>query len=65
MIETVTTQEATEILRACGMRISLETIRLGIEQGAYPFGICIRTEKSPVYQVFKKQLDQWIAERST
>lgn len=65
MIETLTAQEATELLRSYGMKISLETMRNGLQQGVYPFGIYIQNEKSPVYQIFKKQLDQWIAERDT
>ena len=34
-----------------------------IEEGVYPFGLCIKTDGSAVYQIFKRLLDEWIAER--
>lgn len=55
--------EATEKLRGMGMRISAPTLINGIEQGLYPFGIVIRTEKgSPVCQVFERKLMEWAKE---
>lgn len=45
------------------MSISPDTLRRGIEQGVYPFGLCIKTDGSAVYQIFKRLLDEWIAER--
>lgn len=64
-IETMTPQEATEELRAMGLKISVPTLRLGIQQGAYPFGICIKSQNgAPVYQIFRKQFDAWCRERS-
>ena len=39
-------------------------MRRGIEQGVYPFGLCIKTDGSAVYQIFKRLLDEWIAERA-
>ena len=65
MIETFTIREAAAYLREHGMKISAEALSAGLEQGAYPFGICIRLERSPVYQIFKRLLDEWIAERAT
>lgn len=65
IIETMTPQRACERLRETGMSVGLDTMRAGIEQGAYPFGICIRTEKgNPVYQIFGKLLEDWIRERA-
>lgn len=63
MIRTMTPQEAAEVLRQHGMRISPDTLRYGLEQGVYPFGLCIQCDKQPVYQIFAKLLYQWIAER--
>lgn len=40
-----------------------DTLADGLEQGVYPFGVCIRTDRSRVFQIFKKKLDAWIAER--
>ena len=41
MIEVLTAQEATEILRSEGLKISADTIRNGIQQGVFPFGDCV------------------------
>ena len=64
IILTMTPQGAAEYLRASGMSISPDTLRRGIEQGVYPFGLCIKTDGSAVYQIFKRLLDEWIAERA-
>ena len=63
IISTMTPQSAAEYLRERGMSISPDTLRRGIEQGVYPFGLCIKTDGSSVYQIFKRLLDEWIAER--
>ena len=57
IISTMTPQGAAEYLRACGMSISPDTLRRGIEQGVYPFGLCIKTDGSAVYQIFKRPLE--------
>ena len=36
----------------------------GLEQGAYPFGICIRMDGERVFQIFGVLLDACIAERT-
>ena len=48
IIQTMTPQSAAEYLRARGMSISPDTLRRGIEQGVYPFGLCIKTDGSAV-----------------
>lgn len=63
-IATLTPQDAAQYLRDRGLSISPDTLRQGIKQGVYPFGIVIEMERSPVFQIFKKQLDAWIAERT-
>lgn len=63
-IATLTVQDAAQYLRDRGLSISPDTLRQGIRQGVYPFGLVIELDKSPVYQIFKKQLDTWIAERT-
>lgn len=62
VIETLTPEETTERLRALGMRISPTIVRKGIEQGSFPFGTYIDSDK-PRYFIYQKLLDQWIAER--
>lgn len=61
-IATITAVEASERLRAAGMRITQETLRAGLLSGAFPFGIAIKTEKSMVCWVFPHKLDAWIKE---
>lgn len=63
-IVTLTPQDATLYLRERGLGMTTDTLRQGIKQGVYPFGLVIELDKSPVYQIFKKQLDAWIAERT-
>ena len=63
-IATLPPQDAAQYLRDRGLSISPDTLRQGIKQGVYPFGIVIEMERSPVFQIVKKQLDAWIAERT-
>ena len=63
IISTMTPQSAAEYLRARGMSISPDTLRRGIPQGGYPFGLCIKPDGSDVYRLFKRLLGEWIAER--
>ena len=66
MIETMTVEEARVRLRKAGLGMGVETLRSGIKQGVYPFGIYIETvHGNAVFQVFTKLLEEWIAERST
>lgn len=66
MIETLTAQEATERLRAEGMRMSRDTLMDGLRQGKFPFGDCIDRsgDKAPWCYVYRAQLERWIAERT-
>ena len=63
-IETMNVQEATDWLRAHGMSTSPETLRFGIQQGVFPFGIHIDRNGNPTYFVFRTQLERWAEERS-
>lgn len=64
MIVVLTIDETVKILREHGMKISPPHLRAGIECGAYSFGVCVKTEKRPTYEIFKPLLMRWIAERS-
>ena len=57
---TISPQEAVEILRENGMQIGAEVLRLGLQQGVFPFSKAVKTEKAPVYWVFQKGLKAWI-----
>lgn len=62
-IPTMNTAEATEWLRARGLRLSPETVRLGILQGAFPFGDCITSDKAPRCIIYTRLLEEWAAAR--
>ena len=64
MIKTLTLKDAAAKLRENGMRISDRSLAACLEQGAYPFGICIRMDGERVFQIFGVLLDAWIAERT-
>lgn len=63
MIKTMSLQECMEHLRAHGLSISQDTLANGIEQGVYPFCLCVIGVKRRVFQIFTNLLDKWIAER--
>lgn len=63
MIKTMTLAECMECLRAHGLSISQETLARGLEQGLYPFGVCILGGKQRVIQIYTRLVDEWIAER--
>ncbi len=66
IIETLTPQQAAERLRAVGMHIGVETLRQGLQQGAFSFGTYIQTPTGgPVYFVYARLLEEWIAARET
>lgn len=60
---TMTVEQATERLRAAGMKITADTVRRGMEQGRFPFGDYIKTDKSCVCFVYPRLLERWISER--
>ena len=60
-IEVLSPDKAAAELREYGMKITADTIRCGIRQGVYPFGVCVTTGAgSPVYQIFRNLFDEWI-----
>lgn len=42
---TISPQEAVEILRENGMQIGVEVLRLGLQQGVFPFGKAVKPRK--------------------
>jgi hypothetical protein len=57
---TLTVEQACGCLRYAGVRMSLVTLRSGIEQGKLPFGIMIEGD-SRIFIIFKHQLEEWVA----
>ena len=65
MIKILTAQEAVEILRREGLKITPERLRLGLEQKVYPFGTVVVMESGQrVAEIYSTLLDKWIQERS-
>jgi hypothetical protein len=65
MIEALTAAEATERLRAEGLRISPDTIRDGIQQGVFPFGDCVMSGDKPKWcYIYGPKLEAWIADKT-
>lgn len=62
-IQTINTQQATEHLREMGMKISPDTIRRGIQQGVFPFGDCIVTDRGAHCYIYVRLLDEWVEKR--
>lgn len=64
MIQTMSVNEAAKYLRAHGLNISNAALADMIEQRVVPFGLCISgNRKHRVFKIFRRKLDEWIAER--
>lgn len=63
MIQTMDLNQCAAHLRAHGLSISNETLAAGLEQGVYPFGVCIGGGQRRNFQIFKRLVDEWIKER--
>ena len=64
-IETITLQELSVLLRSLGMKVSEPVLGSGLEQGRYPFGVAINTDKGGRrYEIYKRLVDEWIRERA-
>lgn len=65
-IEIMTAEEATQKLRAMGMKISPSMLVRGIRSHEFPFGNCIPAEKSgesPRTYVYTVLFEDWVAQR--
>lgn len=62
-IETMTPEEAAAAMRELGLRCSAEKIRDGIEQGKYPFGVCINMDRRE-FEIYRALFDRWVKERA-
>ena len=61
-IETLTVKEAVEELRMLGMSITPDRLRAGINQGVFPFGICIKM-KDYEFEIYRVPFEKWKSER--
>lgn len=64
-IQTMTLNECAKYLRERGMSISNTVLADGIQQGAFPFGVCICDTDDDIrtFKIFSRLVDEWIAER--
>ena len=58
---TLTPEQAAGCMRYAGVKISIETLRNGIEQGRFPFGFVIE-QGQRTFVISRFKLEQWLAE---
>ena len=56
---TITPEEAATLMRDAGIKIETQTLRAGLEQGAFPFGLFIERNRG-VFIISKKKFAEWI-----
>ena len=59
---TLNIREATIKFRLAGIPTSETKLGAGIEQGLYPFAICIHTGKGRRFEIYTKMLDKYLAD---
>ena len=62
-IKTLTVNECCGVMREHGLKISSPILELGIEQGVFPFAVCIKSFERKFF-IFEKQLLEWLKERA-
>lgn len=64
-IPTMTLNECARYLRDHGLSISNTALADGIQQGVFPFGICICEPDDEIrtFKIFSRLVDEWIAAR--
>lgn len=64
ILKIITVKEAVDRLRQAGMNANEVRLRAGIEQGVYPWGVCIQMNSCRVFEVYDVLLERWIDERA-
>ena len=62
LMSEITVEKALEILHDEGSMMGRKILCAGIEQGVFPFGVCVRLEQRE-YIVYENVLRDWIDER--
>ena len=63
-MEIINASEAAQLLRAHGMSISPEAVRMGLAQRQFPWGYCVMDgQRIKSCGVFAGQLRHWIEEK--
>jgi len=64
LVETLTLEQTAQIFRTAGVSTTAPKIADGIEQGVYPFGVCIQG-KARKFEIYKKKVYEYLNERAT
>ena len=57
----MTCEECCQRFRELGVSMHLDTLRSGIEQGVFPFGLCINMNNRK-FLISRKKFEEWIEE---
>lgn len=67
-IETMTLQELCDRMQALGVRTSKERLSDGIEQGVYPFAVCIHRKenrsRNRIFEIYTKKFEEWVRDKA-
>ena len=64
-IRELTAAQALDRLRNAGSIMGEIALKDGIEQGVFPFGVCVHSSgKKRTFIIYEALLEKWIAERS-
>lgn len=63
-VPTLTLHDAATRFRNAGISTSEAKIADGIEQKVFPFGVCITIKGSRNFEIYAKQLDEYLAARA-
>lgn len=62
IVETMTVIEVTDALRGLGIRTSTERVMRFLEEGAYPWGICVQGNGKRLVEIYAKKFWEWVDE---
>lgn len=62
-IKVISVTEAARIMTEYGYPMNPQKLRLGLQQGVYPFGVCIKMSDW-CYDIFEWQLLKWLSEQA-
>lgn len=64
IIQTMTLNQTVARLRQLGVSTTEARVARAIQDGMYPWGICIPGKKNNCFEIYTKLFDQWVAERA-
>lgn len=62
IVKTMNVEEAADLMRQAGIRTSAERVRMGIQQGVYPWGDAVKMGTMS-HIVYTKLFWKWMEER--